>query len=102
LHAYQSVIYVRGPLLFGLLLVSLAGWLFGLDRTRGGLTGVVALLSVSALALLIVSALMVPVEERYRLPPLPLLSVSACLGVTLLIWRIQDHRYKSRRRAEPA
>jgi hypothetical protein len=89
LHDYQNIVYLPGPGYLFLLLVGLAGWIFGRDPTRRGLRGIVGLLSLCSLAVIALPAFAVPVEERYRVPTLPLLSLAAALGGLLVAYRIR-------------
>jgi hypothetical protein len=90
LHGYQNAVYVPGPGYLALLLLALAGWIFGRDPERRGLRGLTGLLALSGLALMAFPAFAVPVEERYRVPALPLLSLAAVLGVMLLAGRVRE------------
>jgi hypothetical protein len=92
LRAYQRVLYAPGPLYLALALLGLAGWIAGEDRTGGRLRNSVGLLSLSAIAMLALPALLVPDSERYLIPTLPLLSVAAALGGLLLVRRLPRHR----------
>jgi hypothetical protein len=81
---YQKVGYVPGPLLFGCLLLGLAGAL-GFGRARDpGLRSVTALLTVSGVGLLFVPDLTAEFVWRYQLPGLVLLPAAAVLGYTAL------------------
>jgi hypothetical protein len=81
---YQKVGYVPGPVLFGCLLLGLAGAL-GLGRARDrGLRSVTALLTVTGVGLLVVPDLTAEFVWRYQLPGLVLLPAAAVLGYTAL------------------
>ncbi len=94
---YQKFGFAPGPLYLALLLIGLAGWLFGRDPDGRRLRSMCALLSLSALAMFVTASLIVANSERYRLTTLPLLSVAAALGATLLV-----RRFRARRRAPAA
>jgi hypothetical protein len=97
LRGYQSCVYLPGVGYLLLLLLGLAGWIFGRDPARRGVRSAAGLLSLSGLVLIVLPSLAVPIEQRYRLPPLLLLCLAAALGVTALGHRL--HRGSTTRPA---
>ncbi|WP_157995906.1 hypothetical protein [Thermomonospora amylolytica] len=76
-RAYQDVVYLRGPMLGGLLLVGLAGMAVRIRR----LGGPVLLPWSVGLALLVVPAATADFDPRYVLPALPFAAMAAGLAL---------------------
>jgi hypothetical protein len=81
---YGAVFYLPGPLLFGCLVLGLAGG-FGIGRARdSGMRSICLLTSVTGAGLLLLPALTQEFVWRYQLPGVALLPVSAALAHTAL------------------
>lgn len=92
LRAYQQVAWVPGVALFGALLLALLGLALGSDTEGRRTRSAIVLLAGSALVLLVVPALTVGPDLRYRLPPLPLLCVATGLAAGALAQRLARPR----------
>ncbi len=87
LRAYQSLVYVPGPLLLAALLVAIAGAV-GVGRARSsGLRTACLLLAGLALSLALASAIASSFSWRYQLPQLFLLPGAAALAITAITGR---------------
>jgi hypothetical protein len=84
LVAYQRFGYTPGPLLFGCLLLGLAGGVGVGPARRSGMRSICLLLTVTGAGLLLVPAVTTEFIWRYQLPGLSLLPGGAALAYTAL------------------
>jgi hypothetical protein len=96
LHTYQRFVYLWGPLLGLSILVGLIGAVAGAPAGGGrSLRAACALLSLSALALLLVPVMTTVFHFRYQIGPLPLVVPAGVLGVTAIRMRFTQRRESS-------
>lgn len=102
LLAYQDVFYVYGPLLALMLVLGTIGSLVGAPIRGGDLRAECALLTLSALALLLPPVMATVYHFRYTIPALALAGPAGALGAAVLWARYSDMRAaRSEPRQEP-
>lgn len=87
LHAYQSLVYSRGPILALGIVAPVLSVALGRPRTRG-LSAPSLLISVAAVTLLLASASFA-FSWRYQLPAVPLLPWAAAFGLLAVLPRLR-------------
>ncbi|HEY7484500.1 MAG TPA: hypothetical protein VH912_08550 [Streptosporangiaceae bacterium] len=98
IRTYQDVVYLRGSLLAGILLIGLAG-MIPLWRRFGG----AALLPwITSIGLLLAPAATAEFDYRYILPATPLACMAAALAFTPEVRAWYASRFRRRRDAESA
>jgi hypothetical protein len=92
LRDYQSIVWVKGPLLAGLLVVGLVGgivgWIRGGERSRAAQLAL--LLTVATVGLLLFPVVFAVYHFRYVVPAVPLVGPAAAVGAWAFFGKSRD------------